>query len=49
MIVVTEEAAATLEASYLVVESQIAGGTLSGVLNGTTQLMMALRAILIGL
>ena len=48
VIIVTEESAAAIEASFLLVESQVATGTVSGVLQGTNGLMIALRGLLIG-
>ncbi|MFM9268616.1 RHS repeat-associated core domain-containing protein [Tychonema sp. BBK16] len=47
VIVVTEETAAALQASFAAVEGKVAVGTLSGVLQGSTELMMVLRALLL--
>jgi hypothetical protein len=47
VVVVTEETAAILQASFISVEAKVAAGTLSGVLQGTTELMMVLRGLLL--
>ena len=47
IIVITEQTAAAMETSFLVVESQVATGTLAGVLQGTHGLMTVLRGLLL--
>jgi RHS repeat-associated protein len=47
VIVITEETAAALEASFLTIESQVATGTISGILQGTNGLMTVLRGLLV--
>ena len=47
VIVITEETAAAVQASFAVIEGKVAAGTIAGVLQGTTELMMVLRGILI--
>jgi hypothetical protein len=49
VIVITEQSAAAIEASFLAIESQVATGTLSGVLQGTINLTTVLRGVLLGL
>jgi RHS repeat-associated protein len=49
VIVITEQSAAAIEASFLLVESKVATGTLAGVLQGTNGLMTVLRGVLLGL
>lgn len=49
VIIISEESAAAIEASFLAIESKIATGTLSGILQGSTGLMTVLRGVLIGL
>ncbi|MEE9345406.1 MAG: RHS repeat-associated core domain-containing protein [Methylococcales bacterium] len=49
VIVISEESAAAIEASFLAIEGKVATGTLSGVLQGTTGLITVLRGVLIGL
>jgi hypothetical protein len=48
VIVVTEESAAAIEASFVAIESQVATGTIGGVLEGTQGLMVVLRGLLMG-
>jgi RHS repeat-associated protein len=47
VIVITEETAAALQASFLTIESQVATGTISGILQGTNGLMTVLRGLLV--
>lgn len=49
VLVVSEQSAAAVEASFLAIESQIATGTLSGVIQGTMNLTTVLRGVLLGL
>jgi RHS repeat-associated protein len=49
VIVITEQSVAAIEASFLAIESQVATGTLSGVLQGTMNLTTVLRGVLKGL
>jgi len=49
VIVITEESVVALEAAFVSIEAQVSAGTISGILQGTTGLMTALRGILIGL
>ena len=49
VIVISEESAAAIEASFLAIEGKVATGTLAGVLEGTQGLMTVLRGVLLGL